>query len=135
MRLHLKLQRQGEKRATGFDIKNVRFAKPPRPRVRILAANARRAILRETDNLSVALKRPARVFLGFELGGAGGTKTDNLYVGPCRIRFRVLGVLLVGCKIFPSGNPLEGPTRQNRQNRPRKLFLFCNDILRSPLKS
>ena len=34
----------------------------------------------------------------------------------CMIRFRVLGVVLVGCKICPSGIPLEDATKHDDQN-------------------
>jgi hypothetical protein len=134
MRLHLKLKRQGEKCATGSDIKNVRFAKPPRPPHRIMATNARRAILRETDNLSVAQIRPVACFYDSIWGARGWRKTDILYVGPCRARCAVLGVLLVGCKIFPSGVSLERPTRQKPTEPTTKLVAILQRLLVLPLE-
>ena len=78
----MKLKWQGGKPAAGSDIKNVRFAKTPRPPNRIMATRARRAIREQTDNLSVALIRPVACFYDSIWGARGSHKTDNLYVGP-----------------------------------------------------
>ena len=72
-----------------------------------MATNARRAILREPD---------------------------NLYVVPCMIRCAVLGVLLAGCKMFPSGNPLERPTRQKPTKPTTKLVSILQRLFALPLE-
>ena len=75
-----------------------------------------------------------RVFMIRFWGRGGKRKADNLYVVPCMIRFRVLGVLLVGCKIFPSGNPLERPTRQKPTGPTTKLVAILQRLLALPLE-
>ena len=81
-----------------------------------MATNARRAILQETNILFVAADEPVACFYDSIRGARGLRKTNILYVEPCMIRFGVLGVVLVGCKICPSGIPLEGATKHDYQN-------------------
>ena len=52
----------------------------------------------------------------------------------CMIRCAVLGVLLVGCKIFPSGISLERPTRQKPTEPTTKLVAILQRHLLLPLE-
>ena len=52
----------------------------------------------------------------------------------CRARCAVLGVLLVGCKIFPSGISLERPTRQNTTEPTTKLVSILQRLFALPLE-
>ena len=52
----------------------------------------------------------------------------------CMIRCAVLGVLLVGCKIFPSGISLERPTRPKPTEPTTKLVAILQRLLALPLE-
>ena len=67
-------------------------------------------------------------------GRGGKRKADNLYVVPCRARCAVLGVLLVGCKIFPSGVSLERPTRPKPTEPTTKLVSILQRLFALPLE-
>ena len=99
-----------------------------------MATNARRAILREPDNLAVARIRPVACFYDSVRGARGRRKPDILYVGPCRTRCAVLGVLVVGCKIFPSRISLERPTRPNTTEPTTKLVSILQRLFALPLE-
>ena len=75
-----------------------------------------------------------RVFMIRFWGRGGKRKADNLYVVPCRARCAVLGVLHVGCKIFPSGISLERPTRQNTTEPTTKLVSILQRLFALPLE-
>ena len=75
-----------------------------------------------------------RVFMIRFWGRGGKRKADNLYVVPCRARCAVLGVLLVGCKIFPSGVSLERPTRPKPTEPTTKLVAILQRLLVLPLE-